>query len=760
MITQTFLVKGMHCASCSAIIKKKLKKLSEIESVDVNFATEKATISFDPSQITVDSMNGEINKFGYFLVGKTDHSQHDIMDHSKHLGSNQSKEEKLKELEQMKVKVEFVLPITLLIFVLMMWDIAAKVLPSVPNLSIPMPLFNTISFLLSAIILFWIGRPFVDGVVKFITYRVANMDTLIGIGTLIAFIYSSFIFLLPPIRELLKAPEYTYFDVTIVVIGFVTLGKYLETRSKIKTGEAIEKLLGLQAKTAIVMKNGKETEIPISEVVVGDVIVVKPGQKVPVDGIILEGTTSIDESMITGEPFPLDKKKGDIVIGATINKRGSFTFKATKIGSDTMLAQIVKLVEEAQGSKAEIQNLADKISSVFVPVVLIIATVSLLIWLTIGSAFLGPSLAISYGLLSFVGILVIACPCALGLATPTAIIVGVGKGAESGILIKNAESLEKLHKVNTLVFDKTGTITSGKPTVTDIISLNSNVTDKDIIKLASSIERNSQHPLALAVVDKAQELSLDSFKVDAFKETEGIGVQGIVQKKKVIVRRPKKTEHTISQIQKLETEGKTVIVVEVDGKAAGVFAISDTIKESAKPAIAKIHKLGIQTVMLTGDNKRAAEYIANQVGIDTVQAEVMPQDKSEVINKLQKDGGVVAMAGDGINDAPALTQADVGIAMATGTDVAIESSDITLLHGDIAKIPQAFKLSRLTIRTIKQNLFWAFIYNIVGIPLAAGVFYPIWGIFLNPIFAGLAMALSSVSVVSNSLLLKKARINS
>lgn len=760
MITKTFLVKGMHCASCSEIIKKKLKKLSEIESVDVNFATEKATISFDPSQITVDSMNSEITKLGYSLVGKTGHPQNDQMDHSKHLGVNQSKEEKLKDIEQMKAKVEFVLPVTLLIFVLMMWDIAAKVFPAVPNLSIPMPLFNTISFLLSAIVLFWIGRPFVDGVVKFVTYRVANMDTLIGIGTLTAFTYSSLVFLLPPIRELLKAPEYTYFDVTIVVIGFVTLGKYLEARSKIKTGEAIEKLLNLQAKTAIVIKNGKETEISISEVVVGDVLVVKPGQKVPVDGIILEGTTSIDESMITGEPFPVDKKKGDIVVGATINKQGSFVLKATKIGSDTMLAQIVKLVEEAQGSKAEIQNLADKISSVFVPVVLVIATVSLLIWLTIGSAFLGFSLALSFGLLSFVGILVIACPCALGLATPTAIIVGVGKGAERGILIKNAESLEKLHKVNTLVFDKTGTITSGKPTVTDIISLNSNVTYSDIIKLASSIERNSQHPLALAVVDKAQELSLDNFKVDAFRETEGIGVQGIVQKKKVIVRRPKNSEHTISQIQKLETEGKTVIVVEVDGKAAGILAISDTIKESAKTAIAKIHKLGIQTVMITGDNKRAAEYIGNLVGIDSVQAEVMPQDKSEIIKKLQKEGRVVAMAGDGINDAPALTQADVGIAMATGTDVAIESSDITLLHGDIAKIPQAFKLSRLTIRTIKQNLFWAVIYNIVGIPLAAGAFYPIWGIFLNPVFAGLAMALSSVSVVSNSLLLKKARINS
>lgn len=748
-MTQTFQVKGMHCASCSAIITKKLKNLSGISFVDVNFATEKAAISFNPTSVTVDAMNDEISKLGYSLIGKTDHSQQAF---------DQPKEAKLKELEQLKAKVDFVLPITLLIFVLMMWDIAAKVFLTVPNLPIPMPFFNAILFLLSVAIVFWVGKPFVDGVVKFMMYKVANMDTLIGIGTLTAFLYSSIIFLFPAIRELLKAPEYTYFDVTIVVIGFVTLGKYLEARSRIKTGEAIEKLLGLAAKSALVIREGRELEIPIDQVVIGDTLIVKPGQKIPVDGIILEGTTSIDESMITGEPLPLDKTKGDVVVGATINKQGSFTFKATKVGSDTMLAQIVKLVEDAQGSKTEIQNLADKISSIFVPFVLCFAFVTLIIWFTIGAFFLGFSQALSFGLLSFIGILVIACPCALGLATPTAIIVGVGKGAQNGILIKNAQSLEKLYKVNTLVFDKTGTITNGQPTVTNIISLNSDISDREIIKFAASVERRSQHPLALAVIAKSKELSVANFKVDAFKESEGIGVSGIINKKKIAVRKPNSNENVISEIHELESQGKTVVVVEMAGKTIGALAISDTIKKSAKLAIDKLHQLGIKTVMLTGDNKRAADYIAKMIGIDSVQAEVMPQDKSDVIKNLQKDGKIVAMAGDGINDAPALMQADVGIAMATGTDIAIESADITLLHGDIAKIPQAFNLSRLTIRTIKQNLFWAFIYNVIGIPLAAGVFYPLFGVFLNPVFAGLAMALSSVSVVSNSLLLKKAKI--
>ncbi|MDA1316617.1 MAG: heavy metal translocating P-type ATPase [bacterium] len=751
MTTQTFQVKGMSCASCSNIITKKLQKLPGVLTCDVNFATEKASITYHSSDVTLHTMNHEINKLGYSLEEEKNHAHHG-------LELNQTKKEKLIELERMKTKVDFVLPITLLIFILMMWDIAAKIVPSIPNLPIPMPLFNTISFLLSTVVLFWIGRPFLDGVVKFITYRVANMDSLIGIGTLTAFVYSSLIFLFPPIRELLKAPEYTYFDVTIVVIGFVTLGKYLEARSKIKTGEAIEKLLNLQAKTAIVIRNEKEIEIPISEVIVGDVVMVKPGQIVPVDGLILEGFTSVDESMLTGESMPVDKKEGDTVVGSTMNKQGSVTIRATKVGSDTVLAQIIRLVEQAQGSKAQIQNLADKISSIFVPVVLGIAGITLILWLTVGSLYLGFSTALSFGLLAFVGILVIACPCALGLATPTAIIVGVGKGAEHGILIKNAESLEKLHAVNTLVFDKTGTITSGKPSVTNIISFNNHFSDQKLIQYASSIEKYSQHPLALSIVTKGKELSINALKVSSFKETEGVGVEGVIEKMKVIIRKPHDHDHTNSDIEKLQSEGKTVIVIEIDGENVGILAISDTIKESAKNAIAKLHTLGIQTVMLTGDNRRAATYIAKLVGIDVVKAEVLPQRKSEVIKQFQEEGRIVAMAGDGINDAPALTQADVGIAMATGTDVAIESSDITLLHGDIGKIPQAINLSRKTLRTIKQNLFWAFIYNLVGIPLAAGLLYPIFGVFLNPVFAGLAMAFSSVSVVTNSLLLKKAKI--
>ena len=763
MINKKFEVKGMHCASCSSIIKKKISKLPGVEECHINYATEKANISFDPKNVSVNQMNSEINKLGYSIIDTesditSSSKTNEHMDHTHHTGISMTKEDKLTELNKAKVKVSFAMPITLQIFTIMMWDIASKIFEWIPMMPINMEILNAISFVLATIFIFWIGQSFLEGAIRFFRYRVANMDTLIGIGTISAFIYSSAIFLFPQIIELLNAPNHTYFDVTIVVIGFVTFGKYLEAKSKLKTGEAIEKLLKLQAKTATVIRDGKEEELPIESVVVDDIIIVKPGAKIPLDGIIIEGQTSVDESMITGEPIPEDKKVGDIVIGATINKQGNIRYKATKVGSDTMLSQIIKLVEDAQGSQAQIQNLADKISSIFVPIVLVISVCVLVLWLTIGSYFMGFSSGLSYGILSFVGILVIACPCALGLATPTAIIVGVGKGAENGILIKNAESLEKLYKVTTLVFDKTGTITKGKPTVTDIVSFNNNFTLEDLLGKASSLEKLSSHPLAMAVTEKASELKLENLKVESFKETDGVGVEGLIHNLKVIVRKPVNSENQNETIQRLQSEGKTVIVVEEESYLIGAIAISDTIKETAVGAIKKLHLLGIKTVMLTGDNSKAANFIAKQVGIDIVKAEVMPQDKSAVIKDLQKDGAIVAMAGDGINDAPALTQADVGVAMATGTDIAIESSDITLLHGDISKIPQAFKLSHSTIRTIKQNLFWAFIYNVVGIPLAAGALYPFFGIFLNPVFAGLAMALSSVSVVSNSLLLKRLKL--
>lgn len=769
---QSFQVKGMHCASCSTIISKRLSKLPGVSSCAVNFTTEKAKISYDPNKIDVLGMNEEINKLGYKIVDSQkskisghkidDHMNHsqsiNRIDHSEHLGLDQTKAEKIKELSDLRSRVEFVIPVTFMVFLLMMWDIAAELFTWMPILPVPMGIFNTISFLISTIVLFWIGKPYLLAVVRLFQYRVANMDSLIGIGTLSAYLYSSIIFLLPPLQALLKLPDYTYFDVTIVVIGFITLGKYLETLSKLKTGEAIEKLIDLQAKTALIIRRGKEISVPISEVSVGDTIIVKPGGKVPVDGMVLEGSSSIDESMISGEPLPVDKKAGDSVIGSTINKQGSFKYKATKVGSDTVLSQIIKLVEDAQASKAEVENLADKVSAIFVPSVIVIAILSFLVWITVGSSYLGFSAAFSLGLLAFVGILVIACPCALGLATPTAIVVGVGKGAQNGILIKNASSLEKLHNIDTLVLDKTGTITDGKPTVTDVVVLDKNYGDKRIMDYAFSLESHSDHPLAEAITRKAVILKSRYLKVEKFKEEEGLGVKGLIDTREVLISKPDEKEQDIEQISALQTQGKTVTVLKIDKKIVGIFAVTDTVKDETRQAINQLHKLGLKIVMLTGDNKRAAQYIAEQVGIDVVIAGVLPSDKAKVISNFQSEGRKVAMAGDGINDAPALNQADVGIAMATGSDIAIESADITILGGDISKISQAFNLSRSTLRTIKQNLFWAFIYNIIGIPLAAGLFYPFFGLFLNPIFAGLAMALSSVSVVGNSLLLKKARI--
>ncbi|MFA6515150.1 MAG: heavy metal translocating P-type ATPase [Candidatus Paceibacterota bacterium] len=771
MANKIFKIKGMHCASCSLIISKKLSKLDGIKNIDVNFATEKANIDFDMDKVNLEKMNNEIEKLGYTILDGTDISKESGMsnmiqeenahmsgvDHSEHLGLSLSKNDKEKELSEQKNKTQFVLPLALFIFLIMMWDILSKTFLFIPNLPIQMELLNIISMILSTIVIFWIGKPFISGVVRFIKYRVANMDTLIGIGTLTAYIYSTVITLFPQIKIVMKLPEYTYFDVVIVVIGFITLGKYLEARSKQKTGEAIEKLLELQAKTALVIRDGKEVEISINEVVIGDIVIVKPGMKIPVDGKITEGQTSIDESMITGESIPVDKKVGDIVIGATINKQGSFQFEATKVGGETMLAQIIRMVEEAQGSRAPIQAMADKISSVFVPVVLVIALLSFLVWIFVGIPIIGSSLAISYGILSFVGILVIACPCALGLATPTAIIVGVGKGAEHGILIKDAESLELLSKVDTIVLDKTGTITKGKPEVTNVVILDKIFSELDILKIAGSVEKLSEHPLAQSIAESAISKNIILGNATDFVALEGVGVRAILDKKNIYVHKPEVNDLG-ENLKKLQGEGKTVVVVEVDGKKVGLIALSDTIKNGAKEAIAKLHRRGIKVIMLTGDNHLAALYIAKQVGIDDVISEVLPHEKAGKIESLQKEGKVVAMAGDGINDAPALVQANVGIAMATGSDIAIESAGIALLHGDIHKISQAIDLSKATMRTIKQNLFWAFIYNIIGIPIAAGLLYPIWGIVLNPIFAGMAMALSSVSVVGNSLRLKTKKL--
>ncbi len=749
MSTEIYSVKGMHCASCAAIIQKKLSKVEGIKEVNVNLATETAQLEFDNGNLKLEVLNQIINNYGYSLEIEEPPSAASLSV----ADSVAKRAEKERELHAQLKKVQFALPVALLVFFLMMWDIGSMFSGIIPHLPLSMELLNIFFMLLSTWMVFRTGAPFLHGIVMFIRSGAASMDTLIGIGTLSAYLYSAVITLIPSAKAFLHAPDSTYFDVTIVVIGFVLLGKYLEARSKMKTGEAIEKLIGLQAKSALVLRMGKELEIPVQQVKKGDVVIIKPGAKIPVDGTINEGYSTIDESMVSGESLPVDKKIGDPVVGGTINKQGSFTFTASHVGADTILARIIRMVEDAQGSKAPIQNIADKIAGVFVPVVLVLAAATFVIWLTVGSSLLGFSVALSYGIMGMVGILVIACPCALGLATPTAIIVGIGKGAEYGILIRNAESLEKLSSVDTVIFDKTGTITTGNPQVSDIISLEKERSTTSLLQLAATIENRSEHPLAQAIVEAAKKQQLTLGEITDFRALEGIGVSARIGNTTVTVRKPLESEKTMA-VKKLQEEGKTVVLIEEDGTCRGLIALSDTVKKEAREAVAALHRKGLKVIMLTGDNLLAANFMARQVGIDEVMAEVLPQEKAEKIKELQRVGRKVVMAGDGINDAPALAQADVGIAMATGTDVAIESAGITLLKGDINKVAQAITLSRATMRVIRQNLFWAFIYNIIGIPLAAGALFPLWGIFLNPVFSGLAMAGSSVSVVSNSLRLK------
>ncbi|MEX2010440.1 MAG: heavy metal translocating P-type ATPase, partial [Parcubacteria group bacterium] len=755
---------GMHCASCASIIEKTFKKSEGVESVEVNYGTETAKVAFDESKTNPQELSLKIEKLGYSL--DIPHTAKEMgmseSEHAEHLGLNQSKKEKLEEVKDMRSKLVFAIPIAIVSAVIMAWEILAGS-GVVPMMSPVMEeFFHHLLPLMATYILFVVGKPYLLGFYRFLRYGKANMDTLIGIGTVSAFLYS---FAVTAFEEIL-APyinvENTYYDVTIIVITFIALGKYLEARSKIKTGDAIEKLLNLQAKTALVIRDGKELEISISDVKHGDLIIVKPGAKIPVDGVITEGESFVDESMVTGEPMPEQKKAEDSVVAGTINTSGSFVFKATKVGSETLLAQIIQMVTEAQGSKAPIQALADKISAVFVPIVLAISFASLGAWLYFGSGALGFSLALSSGLVAFVGVLVIACPCALGLATPTAIIVGVGKGAKEGILIKDAATLEKLHKVDTVIVDKTGTITIGKPTLVDIKNFSA-FNDNEVISILASLEKKSEHPIAHAIVSYAKEKNISTESTTSFEAIQGKGLRGVINGNEYYVGNAKLIRDlgitfNEKEIEQYTTEGKTPVILATKEKVLGFVMIADEIKAESKQAVKNLHKLGIKVVMLTGDDEKTAKYIASLVGIDDVIAHVLPQDKLLKIKELQSEGRVVAMAGDGVNDAPALAQADVGIAMGTGTDVAIESAGITLLGGDISKLVKAIRLSKITMRGIKQNLFWAFIYNIVGIPLAAGVFYPLFGWLLNPVFAGFAMAFSSVSVVGNSLRLKTMKI--
>lgn len=764
--TQTYKVKGMHCASCSSIIEKTFKKTEGVHSAEVNYGTETAKVSFDEQKTNPHELSKKIEKLGYSLILPTgDHSAMSAAEmgmspdeHAAHLGIKQSKEEKLKEVAEMRTKVLSAIPLTIFSIFVMGWDILAqfKAVSAMPFAW--SEFFHHLLPLMATYMLFVVGKPYLLGMYRFFRYGKANMDTLIGIGTTAAYIYSIAVTALEePLRQFINV-DHTYYDVTIVVIAFITFGKYLEAKSKIKTGDAIEKLLNLQAKTALVVRDGKEVEIPVNQVVHGDLIVVKPAGKIPVDGVLTSGSSFVDEAMISGEPIPVEKSIGDNVVAGTINTTGAFTFKATKVGSETLLSQIIKMVEEAQGSRAPIQALADKISSVFVPTVLALAVVTLGAWLVLGTGYFGFAQALSFGLVSFVGILVIACPCALGLATPMAIIVGVGKGAKEGILIKDAATLEKLHKVNVVVVDKTGTITKGRPELTSIQNI-SDKKDDEIASILASLENKSEHPIAHAIVSYAKEKKLPIRDVQHFEIIKGKGLKGVIDSVEyfagnLALTKDLHVSFDSSSLEKETKNGRTPVILATKVKVLAAILVADAIKPEAVEAVKNLHKLGIKTVMLTGDDKNTAEYIAKQVGIDEVIAQVLPEDKLKKIKVLQAQGKVVAMAGDGVNDAPALAQADVGIAMATGTDVAMESAGIVLLHGDISKLVKAIKLSKMTMRGIKQNLFFAFIYNIVGIPLAAGLFYPIFGWLLSPVFAGLAMALSSVSVVGNALRLK------
>ncbi len=771
MQTQIYRVKGMHCASCSSTIERTFKKMEGVQSAEVNYGTETAKVSFDETKTSPHHLSKKIEPLGYALVVSTADTSTSLSagamgmsasDHAEHLGLNQSKKEKLTEIKEMGKKVTSAIPLAAFSILLMTWELLTQsgIAPAMTHFW--KEFFHHLLPLFATYTLFVVGKPYLLGFYRFLRYGKANMDTLIGIGTTAAFLYS---FIVTAFEEALRPfinVDYTYYDVTIVVITFIALGKYLEARSKIKTGEAIEKLLTLQAKTALVIRDGKEVEIPIQQVVTGEVVVVKPASKIPVDGVLLSGASFVDESMLTGEPMPVEKQAGDAVAAGTMNTTGAFTFRATKVGAETMLAHIVKMVGEAQGSKAPIQALADKISSVFVPIVIVLSFLSLGAWLAFGIPTLGFSHALSYGLVSFVSILVIACPCALGLATPTAIIVGVGKGAKEGILIKDAATLEKLHKVTTIVVDKTGTITKGKP---ELVSTEAyeEMTIKEVVSVLASLEALSEHPIAHAILSYAKQQAITFETVNKFEMIKGKGVKGEVRGVQYFAGNAKLMTdlgllYDIQSVAQQTKQGKTPIFLATQKAMTGIVMVADTLKPEAKQAIHDLHKLGIKIVMLTGDDKNTAQAIADQVGIDEIVAEVLPQDKMNTVKALQSKGEIVAMAGDGVNDAPALAQADVGIAMATGTDVAIESAGITLLNGDISKLAKAIRLSKLTMRGIKQNLFWAFIYNIIGIPLAGGLFYPFFGWLLNPIFAGLAMAFSSVSVVTNSLRLKTKKL--
>lgn len=769
METNTLKLQGMSCASCARNIEDAIRSVPGVVESNVNFGAEQATITYDPKRTNLEKIQHAIVDAGY--------SSYSLQDSEFITGEDDAeKTRRLREFRHLRRKVIVAGIISVILIIGSLPMMTGLMLPL-----IPMWMHNAwFQLVLSTPVLFWCGIEFFINAWKAFKRHTATMDTLVALGTGAAYLYSLVATLFPGFFTAQGLMPDVYYEAANVIIALILLGRLLEMRARGQTSEAIRKLIGLQARDARIIRNGREMEVPIQEVQIGDIVIVRPGEKIPVDGEVVEGISTIDESMVTGESVPVKKHPGDEVIGATINKTGSFRFRATRVGKDTVLAQIVKLVQQAQGSKAPIQRLADQVTGWFVPAVIAIAILTFIIWFNVMGN-------VTLALITTVGVLIIACPCALGLATPTSVMVGTGKGAENGILIKGAESLELAYQIETIVLDKTGTITEGKPTVTDFITNVGSANELTLLRLAASVERNSEHPLAEAVVRYAQTQEVDLVDVQNFEAVPsvsdfiaiaGSGVQGIVSNRLVQIGTQRwltelgiETQAVQAEKDRLESLSKTVILIAIEGQLQGLMGISDALKPSSVQAIRALQRLGLEVVMLTGDNKQTANAIAQEVGIQNVIAEVRPDQKAAVIESIQSGklgkqsttrtksrrhpkSKIVAMVGDGINDAPALAQADVGIAIGTGTDVAIAASDITLISGDLQSIVTAIQLSRATIRNIRQNLFFAFIYNTLGIPIAAGILFPFFGWLLSPIIAGGAMAFSSVSVLTNALRLR------
>jgi Cu+-exporting ATPase len=735
----TINIGGMHCAACVRRVENTLKRIPGVLDANVNLATSRAVVAHEPGKANVFELRKVLDDSGYQFLGVVGEQSEDPLEAARK-----------QELRDLKIKLAVGAVLSILI------HIAAfpHLIPSLHSL-IPSNWLLIAGFIMTTPVVFWVGSRFIIGAYKAARQKTSDMNTLVSVGALSAYLYSSVVTFFPQFFETAGVPAPVYFDGAAMIVTLILLGRYLEARAKGKTSEAIQRLMGLKPKTARVIRDGTEIDLPVELVQVEDVILVRPGERIPTDGVVLSGSSSVDESMLTGESMPVLKEQDSEVFGATINKTGSFTFQATKVGAETALAQIIRLVEEAQGSKPPIQRFADKVASIFVPVVFSIAILTFVVWY-----FLVPDPVFSRAMLNFVSVLIIACPCAMGLATPTAIMVGTGLGAEKGILIKSGESLEKAYKLTTVVFDKTGTLTRGEPVVTDIIPAE-DVPPDEVMRIALSIEAVSEHPLAQAIMDRGKSEGMQALPLQDFQAVTGLGARGSLENRPVLLgnRRFMETQSISmngleNSVQTIADQGKTTVLVARDGKVIGLLGLQDVPRDGAREAVETLKHMGLTVAMITGDNRKTAEAVASSVGIDTVLAEVLPGEKAQEIRRIQSTGQVVAMVGDGINDAPALTAADIGIAIGAGTDVAIEAGDVTLIKSDLQLVPSAIRLSLQTMKVIKQNLFWAFFYNTLGIPIAAGVLYPFFGILLNPVYAAAAMALSSVSVVSNSLRLR------